>query len=236
MTPLDELPGFRRRFRITPEAASVCAEVEDDFHHMSVTLRHDGKTATALDPVMQRVPWTICPGALTTIRDTFTGIALADFAARGEKRENCTHLYDLALLAAAHAEDREILVMDILVSDPIDSLRRAEIRRNGEFMVGWVDSKYKIVEPPEIAGISLDKLRPWIDSLTPPQREAARLLQWGAILAHGRSRPVAKQSDASSIGVDRCYTFQSRRVASAVRIDAIRDFSNGKLQPLERPL
>lgn len=214
------------------------AEVEDDFHCMSVTLHHDGGTATALEPVMERVPWTICPGALMTLRDTFTGVALADFAARGEKRENCTHLYDLALLAATHAGAREVLVFDILVSDPdpVDFRRRAELRSNGALMVGWVDSRYKIVEPREIAGISLDKLRPWIDSLAPPQREAARLLQWGAILAHGRSRPVAKQSDASSIGVDRCYTFQSRRVASAVRIDAIRDFSNGKSQPLERPL
>lgn len=212
------------------------AEVEDDYHCMAVTLHHDGGNASAVDPVMQRVPWTICPGAVMTLRDTFTGIALADFAARGEKRENCTHLYDLALLAAAHAEDRDVLVFDILVSDPIDSKRRAELRRNGELMLGWVDSQYRIVEPQEIAGISLDKLRPWIDTLAPPQREAARLLQWGAILAHGRSRPVAKQSDASNIGADRCYTFQSRRVASAVRIDAIRDFSTGKSQPLERPL
>lgn len=40
---LDDLPGFRRRFRITPGPDSVCCDVEDDFHCMSVLIRHDGE-------------------------------------------------------------------------------------------------------------------------------------------------------------------------------------------------
>jgi hypothetical protein len=236
LTALDQLSGFRRRFRITPAAKSVHGEVEDDYHCMAVTIHHDGKTATAIEPLMARAPWTICPGAIATLRETFTGIALADFAARGEKRENCTHLHDLAILAAAHAADQSTLLYDILVSDPIEGRRRVELRRNGCAVLGWVDAQYAIVEPAELAGMRLDKMRPWIESLEPLGQEAARLLQWGAILAHGRSRPLEDQSDARSIGVDRCYTFQSRRVASAKRIGAIRDFSVGTLQPLERPL
>jgi hypothetical protein len=161
---------------------------------------------------------------------------LLDFAARGEKRENCTHLHDLAILAAAHAADRLPLVYDMLVSDPVNERRRVELRRNGTTVLAWVDAQFVIVEPAELAGVRLDKLRPWIESLDAPGREAARLLQWGAILAHGRSRPLEDQSDARTIGVDRCYTFQSRRIASAQRIGAIRDFSVGISQPLERTL
>jgi Protein of unknown function (DUF2889) len=236
LNALDELPGFRRRFRITPGTKSVHGEVEDDYHCMAVTIHHDGITATAIEPHMERAPWTTCPGAVVTLQETFTGIALADFAARGEKRENCTHLHDLAVLSAAHAADRSLLLYDILVSDPVDGRRRAELRRNGGVVLSWVDAQYTIVEPAGLAGVRLDKLRPWIESLDAQGQEAARLLQWGAILAHGRSRPLQDQSDARSIGVDRCYTFQSRRVAFAQRIGAVRDFSNGTLQPLERIL
>jgi hypothetical protein len=233
---LDRLPGFRRRFRITPGAMCVHGAVEDDYHCMAVTIHHDGKTATAIEPIMERAPWTICPGAIVTLRATFTGVALVDFPARGEKRENCTHLHDLAVLAAAHAADQSPLVYDILVSDPSEGRRRVELRRNGTAVLGWVDTQHIIVEPAELAGVRVDKLRSWIESLDAPGREAARLLQWGAILAHGRSRPLQDQSDPRSIGGDRCYTFQSRRVASAQRVGAIRDFSIGTLQPLERPL
>jgi hypothetical protein len=233
---LEHLPGFRRRFRITPGAKCVHGEVEDDYHCMAVSIHHDGRSATAIEPRMQRAPWTTCPGAIATLQETFAGVALADFAARGEKRENCTHLHDLAVLAAAHAADHEPLLYDILVSDPIEGQRRAELRRNGAVVLNWVDAQYAIVEPAELAGVRLDKLRPWIESLDTQGQEAARLLQWGAILAHGRSRPLQEQSDAASLGVDRCYTFQSRRVALAKRIGAIRDFSIGTSQPLERPL
>jgi hypothetical protein len=233
-TPLDRLPGFRRRLRITPRAGSVCSELEDDYHRMSVTLNHDGRTVRHIEPVMQRVPWTVCPGAAAQLQRTFTGVALADFAARGEKRENCTHLHDLAILAAAHALDGGPLVYDILVSDPIAGRRRVELRRNGAVVLAWSDEKNRIVEPAELAGVTLDKLRPWIDSLPAEQRESARLLQWGAIIANGRSRSLDQQSDASALGVGRCYTFQAHRVAAAKRIDDIRDFSQGTTQLLAR--
>jgi len=185
---------------------------------------------------MPRVPWTTCPGAIDKVRETFLGVTLAAFVMRGEKKENCTHLHDLALLAAAHAADEAVLMYDILVSDPVDCMRRVELRRNGVAVLSWVDAHYTIMEPAALAGLALDKMRSWIDSLDAPQREAARLLQWGAILAHGRTRPMSDQSDAGTIGAGRCYTFQPRRVDSAKRIVAIRDFSNGTSQPLERPL
>lgn len=232
--PLDELPGYRRRIRVTPQTDSVSSELEDDYHRMRVTLLHDGRAVTRIEVQMERVPWTTCPGAADQLQRTFTGIALADFAARGEKRENCTHLHDLAVLAAAHVFDGEPLVYDILVSDPVDGRRRAELRRNGAAMFTWSDEKNRIVEPAELAGVALDKLRPWIESLPAERREAARVLQWGAIIANGRGRSLEKQSDAGALGVGRCYTFQPHRVAAAKRIDDIRDFSQGTTPLLAR--
>jgi hypothetical protein len=231
--PIDEMPGFRRRFKVTPAARWVRSEVEDDYHHMSVTIRHDGRLATSIEPVMLRAPWTTCPGAVAQLASTFTGVALDAFAGRGEKQANCTHLHDLALLAAAHACDREPLLFDILVSDPVDGKRRAELRRNGLSILSWTETRFRIVEPAELAGITLDKMRPWIDSLEPQRQEAVRLLRWGNMIANGRTIPLEKQSDASRMPSGSCYTFQPHRAVDARRVGVIRDFSNGTAQLLD---
>jgi hypothetical protein len=230
--PLDQLPGFRRRFIITPLSGCVRSELEDDYHCMGVTVHHDGRIATKVECVMLRAPWTTCPGARAVLEQTFTGIALEAFVERGEKRANCTHLHDLALLAAAHAFDDGPLVYDVLVSDPVTGRRRAELRRNGTTMLGWIHQEGRIVEPAELAGLSLDKLRPWIDSLDPQRQEGARLLRWGTLIANGRTIPWERQADATRMIAASCYTFQPHRVAQAKRIGAIRDFSTGP-QPLE---
>jgi hypothetical protein len=231
---IDHLPGFRRRFRVTPAPDHVSSEVEDDFHCMQVTVRHDGKIARTIESDMSRAPWTTCPGAKAQLEQTFTGIALDAFATRGEKKTNCTHLHDLALLAAAHAKDEGPLVYDVLVSDPIEGTRRAELRRNGTTVLNWVLLNDSIVQPAELAGLTLDKLRPWIDGLDPALQEAARVLRWGTMVANGRTIPMEKQSHVRQMPLGGCYTFQPRRMAEARRVVAIRDFSHGTAQPLDK--
>ena len=229
---LDAAPGYRRRIRIEPGEGSIRAAVEDDFHHMVVVLRHDGVTAKGVEPESPRAPWTTCPAAAEQLKATFSGAPLADFPARGEKRANCTHLYDMAMLAAAHAHDDAPTTYDILVSDEIDGRRMTEIRRDGVKLLGFSYAGHDIIAPPEIAGTRLDKLRPWIESLTPELQEAARLLQWGSMVAHGRSLPMDQQSDATKLPPN-CYTFQPERSGRAVRTGKIFDFSAGGRQPLD---
>jgi hypothetical protein len=231
-TPIDTLPGFRRRFIVTPAPGRVSSEVEDDYHCMGVTIHHDGRVATKIESVMQRVPWTTCPGAVAQLEQTFTDVPLAGFAARGQKKANCTHLHDLAVLAAAHASDSSPLVYDLLVSDPIDGRRRAQIRRNGTWVLGWTVADGRIVEPEELAGVAFDNMRSWVNSLDPQRQEAARLLRWGTILAHGRTIAWERQSDSSRLPIGNCYTFQPERAAITQRVGKIRDFSQGP-QPLD---
>jgi hypothetical protein len=231
---LDQMPGFRRRFRVSQGHGWVCSEVEDDYHCMAVTLRHADGVVTAVEPQMQRAPWTTCPGAVEQLVASFSGLALDRCAARDDKTANCTHLYDLTLLAAAHAADGAPLVYDILVSDPVESRREVELRRNGERLLGWIEREHRIVEPAELAGRRLDELRTWIDSLAPDLQEGARLLRWGAIIAHGRTIPMARQSDASRMPPN-CYSFQPERARVARRVGEIRDFSRGAAQPFDRP-
>ncbi len=229
--PVEDLPGFRRRFRITPTEGSVCCQLEDDYHCMSVVVRHDGTMAEAIIAQMHRAPWTTCPEAEQQLQETFAGVALADFPARGEKTANCTHLYDLALLAAVHANDPGPLVYDILVSDPVDGLRHAVLRRNGETVLEWSESGMRIARPEELAGRKLLELNSWIQSLEPPLQEAARLLRWGNIMANGRSIPLAQQSDATRMPPS-CYTFQPERARHTRRVGEVRDFSRRGIEPL----
>lgn len=229
---LDRLPGFRRRFRITPESGRVCCEVEDDYHCMSVTVVHDGQCATGIEPVMRRAPWTTCPGAVEVLQETFTGVRLAEFASRGARKANCTHLHDLAQLAAAHAFDETASVYDILVSDPVDGRRQAELRRDGRTVLAWVEAGSEILEPAELAGTSLWELQHWIASQDPAMAEAARILRWGNLIANGRQIPIEQQSDASRMPPN-CYTFQPDRAAVAVRVGEIHDFSRGTARPLD---
>ncbi len=230
---LDQLPGYRRRFRVTHGEGWVRSELEDDFHHMRVTVRHADGLAAAVEAEMVRAPWTTCPGAPARLRETFEGLPLANFAGRGgEKPSNCTHLHDLAVLAAAHAADRESLVYDILASDPEEGRRRLELRRNGEPVMSWVEQDGYLVEPLEAAGMTLLQMRPYLDGLDSERLEQARLLRWGAIVAHGRTIPLQSQSDATAMPPN-CFTFQPENKVRARRVGEIRDFSGGGAQPLE---
>ena len=232
LTSIDTLPGFRRRFIITPAANRVSSEVEDDYHCMGVTLHHDGQVVTKVESAMQRAPWTTCPGANAMLEKTFTGVPLDGFIKRGQKKANCTHLHDLAIFAASHAFDKDPLVYDLLVCDPVDGQRQAEIRRNGTRLLGWTQAGDRMVAPVELAGVAFDGMRAWLESLDPEAQEAARMLRWGTILAHGRTIAWDRQSDSSRLPLGNCYTFQPERAAAAQRIGIVRDFSQGP-QPLE---
>jgi hypothetical protein len=229
---LDTVPGFRRRFKITPAPGQVRAALEDDYHHMHVTLDHADGVITQATSVMVRAPWTTCPGAQQRLRDTFTGRTLAEAADRGEKITNCTHLHDLALLAATHASDARETVYDVFRADPRDGRGETELRLNGECVMRWTIEGFTITDPPEIAGLTLTLLGKWIATLPPAQQEQARVLRWASIIAHGRSIPLAQQSDATKIPAN-CYTFQPENAVRAKRVGEIRDFSAGGPQPLE---
>lgn len=231
-----DLPGFRRRIRVVPEPGRVTSDLEDDYHCMGIVLHHAGGIATGVEAVMHRVPWTTCPGALDMVKRTFTGAPLDRFMRRGAKLSNCTHLYDLALLAAAHAGAAGALQYDILVSDPVEGTVQAELRLNGETMLEWVLEKGLFQVPAALTGLRLDQISPWIAALEAGWQEAARLLRWGAILAHGRVTAFEKRSDKSRLPLGQCHTFQPENAPHARYITGtVRDFSGSGVEPLTPP-
>lgn len=222
-----DVPGYRRLIRIEPGRGRATAALEDDFHRMVVAIEHDGTRITAVEARTDRAPWTTCGGAEEVLRGSFTGLALTGAAGLGsQKRANCTHLYDLAVLAAAHALDSTATVYEVNVSDPVAGRVQAEVLRNAEPVWRWELQDDVLTAPAETAGLPLTKLRDWIASLAPAEAEAARLLQWASLVAHGRSIPLDRQSTASEMPPN-CYTFQPGRAERARRIGSRFDFSAG---------
>ena len=229
--PTKDQPGYRRRIVVEVRDNAVAAMLEDDIHCLAVILRHDGVRVSSIEPQYDRLPWTTCPGAQARLVETFTGLPLAEVTARRDKKQNCTHFHDMAVLAAAHAQDRGTTVFDIIATDPVAGERHLEIRRDGEVLHCWREQHGVLQHPAEVAGKVLFALRDWIGTLTGQRQEAARLLQWAAMVAHGRTMPLEDQSIASELPPN-CYTFQPERAGGAVRNGLRRDFSDGTQLPL----
>lgn len=231
MTEPTELPGFRRRIVVEVRDGAALAMLEDDIHCLGLILRHDGMRVTAVEPQFDRLPWDTCPGAQAKLVETFSGLPLTEVTARRDKKQNCTHFHDLAVLAAAHAGEPGQVIFDIAASDPVAGERILEIRRNGALLHRWLEQGGSFAAPAAIAGKTLFTLRDWIAGLNGLDQEAARLLQWAAIVAHARTIPLEQQSVASEISPN-CYTFQPERAAHAIRNGERRDFSDSSRQPL----
>ena len=182
--------GYRRRILIEPESGRVTAELEDDYHRMVVTLTHAAGAITAVDCAMKRAPWTSCPGAMDQLRATFTGVALADVVKRGEKLQNCTHLHDLTLFAATHAEGLEPVAYDMFVSDVVDGRHQARLSRNGTPLLDWTLEGDIFLAPEPLAGTRLRDLGQWIAAQDAVGTEAGRILRWAVLLAQGRAMTI----------------------------------------------
>ena len=142
---------------------------------------------------------------------------LADVARRGEKTTNCTHLHDLTLFAAARAGDAVATAYDIVVTDPVEGMVHAVLRRDGAIVLDWTIIDHRLTMPPALAGRRLTELGDWIATCDRATREAARLLRWAAIMALGRQMDIPADSPATMFPLGACYTFQPERSGTALR-------------------
>lgn len=218
------LPGFRRRFLITPAQFAVTAALEDDIHRMAVTLHHDGELVTRVEAEMARHPWDLCPGAVAKVEADFTGRPLAPSARSIDKMANCTHLFDLAELALRHAEDTAPTLYEMLVSDPVDGRVTAVLRRDGQERLRWHLQDDGMLEPHPAQGLFLIGLRPWIATLADEERHEARMLQWASLVAHGRQIPWEIQKGLRALPGS-CFASQPGRHEKCQRIGERIDFS-----------
>lgn len=226
----------RRRIRLTGEPGRVLGELEDNPHGMRCTIEHDGRKVTAVASEFIRIPLTTCLSAgepLKEIVGTPVGSDFSTFFRGGRARLNCTHMFDLAWLATAHAargeivRDYEIEVPDEIGGVPIC----ARLRMNGNLLLEWIISKAVIQSPEALRGRHLFQgFTSWAvahhegDAL-----EALMVLQKGCFVAQARrfsAPPGALGAAEKAVNTGLCHGFAAERIDVATRFgDNMRDFT-----------
>ena len=242
-------PGvYRRRLRTQAAARRVQADMEDDSHRFGVTLYHDGHSVTGVESRSIRTPWTLCAGA----RDMLPGIvgmplAPSPLAASAftDQKQQCTHLFDLAAIAASHAA-RGIAARDYRVDAPwyvLDAPRTLTLYRDAVVVLEWTLDGNSIVAPEPYASIGVRPLLEWArKELTDPDELEALFIMRRAVLISGSrtldldALPVAA---ATRHGIGACYVHQPSRINLARRnVGSSRDFTDtpeGLLADLATP-
>jgi len=249
--PLDTAADVYRRRIVVREpddspGVSI-ADLEDDFHHFVVTVRHDGHAVTDVTAESFRWPWATCPSAGESLRQLI-GMPLAPrFTETGRYADphwNCTHQFDAASLAITHAYGR--------VAGTRDRVRQydAEIGAHMKVAAGetgrnrlWVDGTLALEwtiaagrgmvapDPPFDTAPWRGGFMRWADSaLEPDAAERAIVLRRVCDIGHGRGMalddvPIATELLPLQRGV--CYTMQPEIAVKGQRhVGSIRDFSS----------
>lgn len=222
---------YRRFIRLRAEPGKVFAEVEDNPHHFRVTLGHDGRHLQTIDSEAPRHPWTSCPGAGEPLR-RLVGMSLSPHAtavgAVADARSQCTHMFDLAGLAVAHAyahveHGRERRDYACLVrADRESGHTVAELKRDGEPCLTWRVDGEVILEPSPYTGVHLHaRFMAWAEAaLDLETAEAALVLRRACFVAPSRFFDLDTVDRASQLNnmLGRCHTFSDGVVDTALRV------------------
>jgi hypothetical protein len=230
--------AYRRRIVVTTVAPGcVVSDLEDDFHHFIVTLRHDGTRVDSVECESRRWPWSTCPGAAEQLR-ALAGMPLASrftaAAAWTDPKQNCTHQFDAACIAITHAastRDRRQYDVEVPMRDR-KGATRVRLWVDGELRLAWDLTWNGIVAPtPAFADAPWKGgFMRWADAtLEPDDAECAIVLRRATDIGMGRNMdldgvPRADQLPPMMTGV--CHTMQPGVMEHALRhVGSIRDFS-----------
>jgi hypothetical protein len=225
--------AYRRRLRMVSSPpgddglAVVVADLDDDFHRFRVTLRHDGNVVREVAGEGLRFPWSTCPDAAGPLR-TLEGAPLAPrataAAAHADPRSTCTHMFDLAALAMAHAAaDRTVRQYDAEIPARVGHRTCARLWRDGDLVLDWtVDDRTGLVDAPPYSDAPWQGgFMRWADAaLDPDAAEAAIVLRRAVTIGMGRGMDLdvyARAQEIAPVMNAICYTFQSPQVEVALR-------------------
>lgn len=233
---------YRRRIRLQGSPGKVIAELEDCNHGFRSVLHHDGSSVTAIEPEALRTPLTTCDGALAPLH-ALVGTPLTrssrDIAAAVDPKQQCTHLYDLTVLAIHHAlrgeEDRQY---DIAIPDEDNHPTDATASLNGRVLLRWTIENWLLLNEGELQGKSLGRgFSKWASALYQgDEREAAFALQKGYFVSNARRYDMSKLegtpvTDSNGIA---CYSYSPEQMGQAVRrYHSTRDFTDCEEQLLK---
>ena len=228
------MSGYRRAIRILADAGRAVAEIEDDFHHFIVTVRHaDGRVTDAKGQAV-RYPWSQCPmagAALGGLRGLELGAHPTAVYRHVDPLGQCTHMLEMAGLAVAQAaRGPGARRYDVSVSDPVGSQIEAELLCDGAPLACWTLQDGVIVEPAERRGQRPSDFRSRALRELPPQEAEILLILRRAIgLAASRRWDVDRFPTAAAMNREpACFVFRPGVAELAARrYGSIRDFSAG---------
>jgi len=240
--------AFRRRqLLVALDDTTVAAGIEDEMHHFEITVRHDGAVVTAAEGTPVRWPWSPClesPSALRALVGVSITASPAAIAAWTDAREQCTHQFDLATLAIAHAARhaagglaRRDYVSE--VPDWFDPPFTARLWRDGELVLEWTCAADTVLEPEQFRGAPMrNRFFAWCAAnLDVETAEAAHVLRRAAWISPARRLDLEAfdRAEESMLKPGICYTAQPARMAVAIRSrDSLRDYGKSAAPLLDR--
>jgi hypothetical protein len=224
--------SYRRRIRLVATGlGEVEGGLEDDFHHFEVTIRCDDEQVTDVEGRARRWPWTTCPDAAVPLRQlegmplSMSCLAVGD---RADPKANCTHMFDLAGLAVAHAARGGPLgtTRQYDVEIPAGAQMGGEVVvrlwRDGQPLLWWALDGRTCVAPEPYASA------PWkggffrwaAENLDDDAAEAAIVLRRACDIGMGRGMDLdavdaAEEMRPLMLGV--CFTMQPEQIQVALR-------------------
>jgi len=224
--------GLHRRIVLQPGDGWIGGALEDDMHRFHIRLDHGESRVTRVAARALRHPWSACPGATDFIARELTGLPLAEVGAR-DPAQHCTHLYDLAILATAHAGDTAPTRFDMTVADRVEGRTTATLYADGIERLRWQ------LDGTAIHGTDRDlrRLSQWKRELSVQEAEWATLLRRAVFVSGARAyvAPSLEQTAALNQGrMGVCFNYQLPQAESSTRTpNWHRDFSQSGHQPLE---
>ena len=227
---------YRRKIDLhAPDPSTVVGWMEDDFHHFGLKLVHDGCVVKSIEASSPRHPWTTCPGGLMEIR-MLEGQALfqraSDIGQLIDMRQQCTHLFDLAGLAVAHAArgltrrrfEIEMPGREVTARDSTGLFALAfgptviSLTRDGVHAMTWEIDADMITGPEPYAGHSMQTgFRLWTESMPLDEAECANILRRSVMVGSSRKQSMSHIANATQMNMPgACFTFQPLQISKAV--------------------
>ena len=227
-------PGFWRRVVLHPQVGWIGGAIEDDMHHFRLRFDHADGVILDVRASAVRHPWTGCGGAPGHMVARLTGEKLSEVALR-DPMEHCTHLFDLAVLMAAHAHDSEASVFDMKVADRVDGNTTATLVRNGEEHLRLSLEGTVIAQPETYAGFDLKQVSKWKRDLSADIAELMTIMRRAVYVSGARRYKMRPglEGPKSPLAVHApCYNYRSPVVETTLSLYEVRDFSTDEEEPL----
>jgi hypothetical protein len=236
-------PGiYRRRIQVATEPGKAYALLEDDPHCYRAVIEHDGVRVTAARGDALRTPWDLCANARGNLQ-RLVGMPLRGdaLAAREftDASQQCTHLFDAASLAIAHAargvaKRRYDISVECLNTEP----RHVQMHIDDQPFFSGAFENYVFVEPEQLWGVPTRKLYEWAlqHESDVDRQEAMWVLRRAIYIASNRLGNLDENRFAIEVspGMGACYVYQPGVADKARRMQgSTRDFSESTAAMLQ---